>query len=245
MAKPFPSFELTRKENPTDWQKTQMFDPTIRTEFASGDAASRALFTRPLYRISLSYHWLTQADVTLIEQHQEHVKVGSSVFDFRNPYDDEDWEVRYTKPVVIKAEPQLPSRFMASIEFFGTEVQKMRTTQYEVEDLGAGTDISAREFLVNPKAVTINSIGILTQGAPANVNDANTSVILVEDDASNTIVSKTYNTATQPPSSDYEDLGTITNGSLSAAEHLTLSVTNGATANLPGFVIIVEWYYTA
>ena len=117
---------------------------------------------------------------------------------------------------------------------------------YRVEDLAAGADISARPVFVSPTACTLVSIGILTEGAPAGVNDANTSVIALTDDASNSIVSKTYNTGTQPPSSDYADLGSLnaTNKVLSAGEHVLLSVTNGPTADLPAFTIILEYLPT-
>ena len=83
----------------------------------------------------------------------------------------------------------------------------------------------------------------MTQGAPAGIDNSNTCVIAVKDDAGNTIVTKTYNTATQPPSSDYEDLGALdgTHKVLTAAEHLTLSVTQGATADMPAFVLILVW----
>lgn len=120
----------------------------------------------------------------------------------------------------------------------------MRTSNYLVEDLAAGDDLSNVPIFVNPKAVTINSIGILTQGAPAGVDGGNTSVLLIEDDASNALVTKTYNAGTQPPTSDYEDLGALSNNSLNAGEHLMLSLTNGATANWAAFTIIIEWYYT-
>lgn len=120
----------------------------------------------------------------------------------------------------------------------------MRTSEIFVEDLAAGADILNRPIFANPEAVTINSIGILTQGAPTGVDDTNTVVILVEDDASNALVTKTYDADPQPPTNDYADLGTLSNNSLSAGEHLMLSVTQGVTANLPAFTIIVEWYYT-
>jgi len=58
------------------------------------------------------------------------------------------------------------------------------------------------------------------------------------------VVTKTYNTATQPPSSDYEDLGNLDNASLNAGEHLLFSLTQGTAANMPAFSIIVEYYYT-
>jgi len=115
--------------------------------------------------------------------------------------------------------------------------------QIPVENLAADADIADRPIFVSPTAVELVSIGILTQGAPAGVNDANTSVIMVEDDASNTIVSKTYNTGTQPPTNDYADLGALnaTHKVLNAGEHLLLNITNGATADLPAFLVIIEY----
>lgn len=244
MSKRFPTDELAQPAWQTDWQKTVAFDPTISTEFASGDVATRPMFTALLYQISFSYRYLSAADLTIIENYQEHVVVGASEFTIREYRTDLDWSVRLLRPILVTAEDDFQLGFKARIELFGKQVEKMNITQIDVEDLGAGVDITDRPVFYNPRAVTINSIAILTQGAPAGVDDSNTSVILVEDDASNQVVSKTYNTATQPPSSDGEDLGTITNGSLLAAEHLMLSVTNGATANLPAFTLTIEWYYT-
>jgi hypothetical protein len=183
-------------------------------------------------------------EVEAIEDHQEHVVIGASRFEMRENYTGEDWEVTYSKPVRVIQEPEDVRKFQVHFELMGKRVEKMRTTQVRIEDLAAGSDIADRPIFANPKAVTINSIGILTEGAPAGVDNSNTAVILIEDDASNQIVGKTYNTATQPPTSDYEDLGTVTNGSLAAAEHVLFSITNGATANMPAFTIIIEWYYT-
>ena len=244
MPKPFPTFTLSKGPNPKTWKETVLLDPTIRTETASGIVKTRARFTAILKRFDFKYNFLTEADKVLIENHQEHVVVGASKFTYRMKQTNEDWEVRLLEPIQFNTEPQLFSTYQATISFFGKQVSKMRTTYIDVEDLAAGADITNRPIFANPEAVTINTIGILTQGAPAGVDDTNTSVILIEDDASNALVTKTYNTTTQPPSSDYEDLGALTNNSLNAGEHLMLSVTNGATANLPAFTIIIEWYYT-
>jgi predicted RecA/RadA family phage recombinase len=121
-----------------------------------------------------------------------------------------------------------------------------QTEILSVEDLSAGADIAARPVFVHPRAVTLVSIGILTAGAPAGVDNDNTAVVTLADDAANAIVTKTYNTATQPPSSDYEDLGALdgTHKVLTAGEHVTLSVTQGATANLPAFSIIIRYIPT-
>jgi len=244
MPKPYPIADLSSNSHQEDWQQQVAFDPTLMTPFASGDVATRPAFTALLYNITFQQRWLTAADKVLIEQHEAHVVLGSTEFTLRDTRTDADWAVRYRGSITFTQEPADRRLWQAHISVFGKEVSKMRTTQIDVEDLGAGSDIADRPIFANPKAVTINSITILTKGAPAGVDNSNTSVILVEDDASNQVVSKTYNTATQPPSSDAEDLGSITNGSLNALEHLLLSVTNGATANLPAFTLIIEWYYT-
>jgi len=110
-----------------------------------------------------------------------------------------------------------------------------------VEDLAANADIAARPVFVHPRALTLKSIGILTEDAPAGIDDSNTCVIALKDDAGNTIVTKTYNTGTQPPSSDYEDLGTLdeTHKVLAAGEHVTLTVTQGTTADMPAFTVVL------
>ena len=111
-----------------------------------------------------------------------------------------------------------------------------------IEDLAAGADIAARpEFVAPAGGCTLVLIGILTKGAPAGVDDSNTSVVVLKDDGANTIVSKTYNTATQPPTSDYESLGALdaTHKVLGANEHVTLAITNGASADLPGLNLVI------
>ena len=244
MAKPFPTFELSRTPTPGSWTEELLVDPTIRSQFESGAILTRARYTTVPRRLSFTYNLLTQADRDLIVDFEKHVKVGADKFEFRNPITNEDWEVRLVSPIRIAVEPRMPSRYQAELDLYGKEIDKMRIELIHVEDLGAGSDISNRPVFVNPKAVTLNSIGILTEGAPAGIDDSNTAVVLVKNDADDTVVSKTYNTANQPPSSDYEDLGTLTNTSLSARQHLTLSVTQGTAANMPAFSLVLEYYYT-
>jgi len=246
MAKPFPTFDLSRAPDALKgWQEGRPVDPTIRSEFANGDIASRARFTGTLPKLlTYTYSFLTYAEKEIIAGFEDHVKVGGSKFDWRNPITNEDWEMRLMAPIDKGMESGSIDLYYAKISMFGKQVQKMRVATIHIEDLGAGSDIADRPIFVNPKAVTIESIGILTEGAPAGIDDDNTAVILVEDDASNAIVTKTYNTATQPPSSDYEDLGNVDNASLNAGEHLLFSLTQGAAANMPAFSIVIEYYYT-
>ena len=112
-----------------------------------------------------------------------------------------------------------------------------------VEDLAAGVDISHREIFVHPRAVTLVSIGILTEGAPAGVDDDNTVGVAVNDDTDHGILEKTYNAATQPPTSDYEDMGPLDaeDKVLAATEHVWMSVIQGPTADMPAFSLILRY----
>ena len=116
----------------------------------------------------------------------------------------------------------------------------LQRASYRVEDLAADGDITDRPVFVDPRALTLASIGILTEGAPGGVDAGNTAVITLKDDAGNTIVAKTYDAATQPPTSDYDDLGALdgTHKILTAAEHVTLTIVCGATADLPAFSLV-------
>jgi len=114
-----------------------------------------------------------------------------------------------------------------------------------VEDLAAGVDIASRPVFVTSqwKKIEILAIGQLSQGAPAGIDDANTCVVAITDDASNQIVSKTYNTSVAFPTNDYEDLGALNSNNkvIVSGEHLLLNVTNGATADTPAFQLVIEF----
>lgn len=122
---------------------------------------------------------------------------------------------------------------------------KGRVAIIEIENLAAGVDFAARaEFAAPAGGATITKIGIVPKGSSAGVDDANTAVIAVADGAGNSIVSKTYNTAGQPPADKvYASLGALdaTNKVLTANEVVTIAVTQGATADLPAFILILEY----
>jgi hypothetical protein len=246
MAKPFPTFDLSRAPDALKgWTESRPIDPTIRSEFANGDIASRARFTTALPKLlTFTYSYLTYAEKEIIADYEDHIKIGSSKFDWRNPITNEDWEMRLIQPIDISLESGCINLYYAKLSMFGKQVEKMRQAIIRIEDLAADADIANRPIFVNPKTVTIESVGILTEGAPAGIDNSNTAVIAITDDASNSIVTKTYNAATQPPSSDYEDLGNLDNASLNAGEHLLFSLTQGTNANMPAFSIIIEYYYT-
>lgn len=117
---------------------------------------------------------------------------------------------------------------------------------YRVEDLGIGSSFTDRPVFVAPRAVTLTSVGILTEGTSAGIDDSNQAILTLADDADNTIVQKTYATATQPPDTDYADLGTLdgTHKILTAGEHVTLTVSQTGSANMPAFTLIFRFVPT-
>lgn len=133
---------------------------------------------------------------------------------------------------------------IASVPLNSDNVSKEAYVAFE--NLAAGADIAARPAFIPFKACVIEEIGILTQGASAAVDDSNTAVIAVTDAAGNSIVSKTYNTLVQPPDAAYESLGALsaTHKILTAAEVVKVAVTQGTTADLPGFYLVIKYKET-
>ena len=116
---------------------------------------------------------------------------------------------------------------------------------YQVEDLDAGADIADRPIFVVPtsKAFTVADVHIISQGDAAGIDATNTCVVALENGV-DVIVSKTYNNVvTFPAAGAADDLGTITNPVMVAGDILTLSVTNGTTANPPAFILQVIGTY--
>ena len=112
---------------------------------------------------------------------------------------------------------------------------------FPVEDLAAGGDIAARVLATVPTGyeLTILDAKIIPNGDDAGIDASNTCVVALAN-GSNTIVTKTYNgTVTFPDSNAAGSLGTLsaTYQKIAAGGTLKLSVTNGATANTPPFVV--------
>ena len=119
----------------------------------------------------------------------------------------------------------------------------MKQTFIDVEDLAAGADIADRPIFVVPTdKVYLAGIGLLTQDAPAGIDDSNTCIIAIKNSDDKTIVSKTYNAANQPPSGGYASLGSLSNTTLAANVSLLLNVTQGATADMPAFRLVISYY---
>jgi hypothetical protein len=125
------------------------------------------------------------------------------------------------------------------------EESRHRVAYINIENLAAGADIAARAEFVAPTAgCELVKISIVPKAASADIDDSNTAVIAIADKATNAIVSKTYNTATQPPAAGVAaTLGNLdsTHRVLTANEVVTVAVTQGTSADLPAFILVFEY----
>ena len=108
-----------------------------------------------------------------------------------------------------------------------------------------GATIADRVIFAAPAGidVTLVSAAIIPQGAAAGIDDSNKCVIALSDGTS-AIVSKEFDAdPVFPAAAAVTDLGALdeTAKVLAAGEKLYLSVTNGATANPPGFMLQVVY----
>lgn len=126
---------------------------------------------------------------------------------------------------------------------------KTQVVLYPLGAFAAGADQAATAIWQAPAAgAELVSAYITFLAAPAGVDDANTAVIQLTDGAGNNIVTATYNTASQPPAADTPtSLGELdaTHKILTAREIVKLVVTQGATADIAGGYIQLEWKPTA
>ena len=112
---------------------------------------------------------------------------------------------------------------------------------YQVIDLAAGADVTSTGLFVCPTGFTftISSIDIISQGTAAGIDDSNTCVISVLN-GTNAIVTKTYNAATTFPADGTSDnLGALdeTHKVITAGQIIKYTITNGATADSPAFIL--------
>jgi len=121
-----------------------------------------------------------------------------------------------------------------------------QTAYIPVAALEANGDLSSTLLWAHPRACELVSIGYLSAGSFGTVTNDSTAVFAVTDGADNAIVSKTYNTATQPSTTAINDFGSLneTNKALTAGEGIKLAITNGSTAATPAGVLVVRYIPT-
>jgi len=115
----------------------------------------------------------------------------------------------------------------------------------QVENLAAGADITTRAILEVPigSSYTLTSVKVISQGTPSGIDNSNTCVVQVLN-GTNAIANITFDATTAFPAENVSvDMGALdaTYKVLAAGEKLYYSVTNGATADPPAFLLQVEY----
>lgn len=125
--------------------------------------------------------------------------------------------------------------------------QIKRLTVINVESPGAGVDISERAEMITPtEECTITKVSFIPQGASLTIDNASPVTVAFRNiTAGADIATKTYNTATQPPSSNVDEAYTpLTNSSPSSSDVLGVVVTQSsgsALGNIAAFLLCIEY----
>lgn len=122
---------------------------------------------------------------------------------------------------------------------------KTHILSYQIEDLAANADITARCIFETPAGLdaTITSAYIIPQGSSAGIDGSNSCLVKLTD-GTNDIVTTTFDDDPAFPAVNTStSLGTpdVTYKVLSAGEKLYLTVTNGTTANPPAIMLYVTY----
>lgn len=121
----------------------------------------------------------------------------------------------------------------------GTDGKNVQTILYTSADLDAGDDLSGVAIGMPAGEGTIVDVSVISTGSAAGVDDSNTSVFDIKV-GDTTKASYTFDTAKAFPAAGVAQTLTIADDELEAGDVLKLSVTNGATANLPVFMVQVS-----
>lgn len=228
--------------------------PTQRSRFYSGYTQTVNRFTwvpKVFYR-SLVNFTVTQRDT--LDTFQTTVKYGHSIFNWNDVITSTVHQVRFAEgscPLDFQPFAGRNDLWQCDLAFVQATPNELAYGDYtklfhtggkmiQIEDLAAGEGITDRPVYGTQYGEAFSKAGILTSGTPAGIDNSNTCVITLKNGAGSTIVTKTYNAANQPPTNDLADLGALSITELEAADIVTLTVTQGATANMPPFAIILE-----
>lgn len=122
----------------------------------------------------------------------------------------------------------------------GADAPVIQTLMYTSSDLAADADLTDVAIGVVPTGfdATITDVQIISAGAAAGIDATNTSVFALET-GSTALAGATFDADNAFPAAGAASAMTIAEDSVDAGSVLLLSVTNGATANLPIFMVQV------
>jgi hypothetical protein len=118
----------------------------------------------------------------------------------------------------------------------------VKTITHAVEDLAAGADIAARAVHAFGAEAWVVGARVVNQAtAAAGIDDGNTCVVTLAGDAG-TIATETFDsTTTFPAANTAHAMAGLVNTHIPQGDVMTLSVTNGATADPGPFVVEVDY----
>jgi hypothetical protein len=118
----------------------------------------------------------------------------------------------------------------------------VKTVSHAVENLSAGQDIAARSVHAFDSDAWIVSARVVNQATTASgIDDSNPCVVTLGSLAG-TVATATFNTSTVfPDSNAAADLGAVSNAHAVAGTIVTLTVTNGTTANPGPFSVELDY----
>ena len=120
----------------------------------------------------------------------------------------------------------------------GADGAMTQTIVYTATDLAAGADLSDTVLGSVIAAGSIVDARVISLGAAAGVDDTNTSAFVLKVGTANK-ATKTFSTTTAFPASGAATALTVSDADVAAGAVLLLDVTNGATADLPAFMVQV------
>lgn len=119
---------------------------------------------------------------------------------------------------------------------------RIKTIVHAVEDLGAGADVAARAIHAFDADGRITAARVVNQASAAAGIDAGNTCVITLATSVGTVASGTFDATTPfPDANAAHDLGAIANAHAAAGEVLTVTVTNGATANPGSFLVAVDY----
>jgi hypothetical protein len=226
-------------------------DPVITTQAEQGCILSRLRSTVSYKHWVLQYRGVSSADKLTVEAFQASVGVGADKWLYTVPTDNTAYVVRFTAPIQFRLDPQHKCLWQIDCAIYGETAFAASVDGYYSElavlipQLGAGVDVTNRPVFACPHIGTMKSVGILYNGAPSGIDNANTAVLTLKDGSGAVVATKTYDLANQPPTSAYDSLDGSLDESLAAGEVWTLTIVQGASADLAECYVVSIFYVGA
>jgi hypothetical protein len=218
-------------------------DNVIASKTQVGPDVTRIANTRPYRPFSFRYVALAASDLAILRA--TYNSYAAEFMTWTHP-DGTLWYVRQDAPYQIQGNPGRDDLYDVSVSFraysgsaLGSSIGKLGgLAMPRIEELAPGVGFTGRPVFCSGYNLGLVSIDILTEGPPEGIDNSNTVVLTVKKGDGATVVTKTFNTATQPPDKGRVSLGTLLATSLESDDFLTLDMVQTGTAKMPAFYVV-------